>query len=116
MVILLVIADQLIKLLAINFFPYQLNSGIAFGLGKDSNLLWLAVSVILLIIINRRSWLIVSGGISNCLDRFWRGGVVDYLNFWIFPKFNLADCLILAGCLRLMYSFGYETVKRYLRG
>ncbi|MCX6744058.1 MAG: signal peptidase II [Candidatus Parcubacteria bacterium] len=41
--------------------------------------------------------LIIIGATSNLIDRFMLGYVVDYINIVIWPIFNLADCLIVAG-------------------
>ena len=41
--------------------------------------------------------LITSGALSNLIDRFALGFVVDYVNIVIWPIFNLADCMIVAG-------------------
>jgi signal peptidase II len=41
--------------------------------------------------------LVISGALSNLIDRFALGYVVDYINVHIWPVFNLADCLIVIG-------------------
>jgi len=41
--------------------------------------------------------LVIVGALSNLIDRFALGYVVDYINIFIWPIFNLADCLIVAG-------------------
>ncbi len=51
--------------------------------------------------------LVLSGGLSNWGDRFWRGGaVVDFLNLGIGPLrtgiFNVADVAIVAGAALLL--------------
>ncbi len=50
------------------------------------------------------SALVVGGGLGNLFDRVIRGGVLDFINFGIGPRFNLADCFILLGALILMVS------------
>ncbi|MFA6304174.1 MAG: signal peptidase II [Patescibacteria group bacterium] len=49
--------------------------------------------------------LILIGSISNLLDRIKFGGVIDYLDWWIFPVFNLSDVFIFCGCLLLLWHF-----------
>ncbi len=45
------------------------------------------------------SSLIISGALSNLIDRFALGYVVDYINLTIWPIFNLADCMIVTGII-----------------
>lgn len=41
---------------------------------------------------------IAGGGLGNVLDRAVRGYVVDYLDFRVFPVFNIADIFVCLGC------------------
>lgn len=45
--------------------------------------------------------LVLSGGISNLIDRFFYPGVIDFIHFsangWSFPIFNFADVFIVIG-------------------
>ncbi len=51
--------------------------------------------------------LVIVGALSNLIDRFALGYVVDYVNLFIWPIFNLADCLIVAGIIiYLIAEFG----------
>ena len=48
--------------------------------------------------------LIAGGGIGNLVDRIALGYVVDYLDFRVFPIFNLADIAVCVGCgLLILY-------------
>ncbi len=48
--------------------------------------------------------LIAGGGVGNLIDRIFLGYVVDYLDFRVFPIFNLADIAVCAGCgLLILY-------------
>jgi len=53
--------------------------------------------------------LVLSGGVSNFIDRFLFGGVVDFIQLhlgdWYFPIFNVADISITIGALCLSYFF-----------
>ncbi len=104
------------------------NTGIAFGLFKNQTVLFSAISffVIILIIFSileqkRRKdinhleifalYLILSGAIGNLIDRFRFGYVIDFLDFRVWPVFNIADSaitigmvLILIRCIRLFFK------------
>lgn len=45
--------------------------------------------------------LVLAGALSNVADRFWYGGVIDFIllsyGSWTFPVFNVADICIVAG-------------------
>ncbi len=41
----------------------------------------------------------LGGAASNLLDRFWHGGVVDFVDLGFWPVFNLADVAICVGAL-----------------
>lgn len=47
---------------------------------------------------------VLAGALSNILDRIFYGGVVDYLNFFSIPTFNLADTAIVIGMLLFLYD------------
>jgi len=48
-------------------------------------------------------FLILSGIISNLIDRLWHGYVIDFIqiNFCNFPMFNVADVLVILGIVIL---------------
>ena len=43
--------------------------------------------------------LLLSGLLSNLFERLFYGGVIDYINIWIIPTFNLADLLIVVSII-----------------
>lgn len=49
--------------------------------------------------------LMLGGGISNLFDRFFYGGVLDFISLPLVPVFNLADALIVSGVLVLLVDF-----------
>jgi len=107
----LVLLDQVIKGMLVNSEIRVINSGVALGLGGAWPQLWqwLMIGLLLGLLIkfkfNWQTGLITAGGLANLIDRVRWGGVIDYLAISIWPRFNLADCLILAGLIGLMYSF-----------
>lgn len=48
--------------------------------------------------------LIVGGGVGNLIDRVSYGYVVDFLNIYILPVFNVADMSVCVGSALLIYS------------
>jgi len=91
------------------------NTGIAFGLARGNNLFFLILSgVIILLLIfffiksEKRSELmpvslIIAGAAGNILDRIIYGSVCDFLDFRIWPVFNLADSFVTIGGVVLFY-------------
>ena len=94
------------------------NTGAAFGIMKDSNLGFLLVSIIALIVLavlyrqgsfdqplsRAGFFLLIPGILGNLTDRLMRGHVIDFLSFDLhvpgahpWPSFNVADsCICLA--------------------
>ena len=50
--------------------------------------------------------LIIFGALSNLLDRLFFGAVIDYLDLKYYSVFNLADVMIMAGVVIIIFS-GY---------
>lgn len=118
---LVVVLDQVSKLLAFEFLPTVCNSGFAFGLLPG---FWSGFVASLTVVVVGLVWtrlilvsgsymrgsssfglsLILGGGISNLIDRFVRGCVVDFVDLKTWPAFNLADALICIGVVILIYS------------
>ncbi len=94
------------------------NQGIAFGLFNDQGsllLVLIAASVLILLVFSFRSMandrfhqmiygFIIGGAIGNLIDRFRLGYVVDFLDFRIWPVFNLADTWITIGVFLFAFS------------
>ena len=103
-----------------NFFYLTLvrNTGAAFGIFKNQTLFFIAISVITVIAIliyigKRRDYsfirdtglaLILGGALGNLADRLRFGCVVDFLDFRIWPVFNVADSAITVGALLLIFG------------
>ena len=93
------------------------NKGIAFGLFSNSNFPFVLISIAVLacmtlvfISFNKDAiskkagvWiriaygLILGGALSNMLDRIRIGEVIDFLDFHIWPVFNIGDSAICVG-------------------
>lgn len=101
------------------------NFGVGFGLFNAPAARWILVIVTLIIIgiilyYYRKipdkylplisTSLILGGAIGNLIDRFLLGFVVDFLDFRIWPAFNVADSAITAGVIGLIIYF-WQTKK-----
>ena len=97
------------------------NSGIAFGMLEDAGSLVIVIAAIafaallsmfLLSAERRGLWLpvglLAGGALGNLIDRllrdpgWFRGGVVDFIDFQWFPIFNVADIEITVGVILLV--------------
>jgi signal peptidase II len=105
------------------------NTGIAFGFLKEHSgvLLWLiTLSLVLLLAWGIRLGsmpglartglsLILGGALGNWIDRLRYGAVVDFLDFRIWPVFNLADSAISIGvglyALCILFRRGAKEAK-----
>ena len=107
----LVAIDQLTKFLVLFYFSEIIvkNSGIAFGLPMPYPEIIVGIVLIAFVIYyfkrSRKKGLVlpfvlvVSGGISNLIDRIRLGYIVDFIDLKILPIFNLADVYIFFGVL-----------------
>ena len=117
---------QSIKILPNIFhFTFILNNGTAFGLFKGANaaLAVLSVAVITLIIFyvlkNKTSGfvnslalgLILGGALGNLFDRVRFGCVIDFLDFRVWPVFNVADSAITIGTVILAWNILKQNFK-----
>jgi len=93
------------------------NTGMAFGLFKDYGVVFIVIPIIaiILLIFNiyyyrrnndalNRTYivafsLILGGAIGNLVDRIRYGHVIDFLDFRIWPVFNIADSAITVGAI-----------------
>ena len=101
------------------------NSGIAFGLPIDQRLfLFLYVLIFLILaywlvkeyrkknlIMISALTLVILGALSNLLDRFFFGAVIDYLDLKYYSVFNLADVMITFGVIMIIVS-GFKKPNR----
>ena len=93
-----------------------LNSGAAFGLFKGRSAFFILLASLVIVFICFYIWrggcrdlltltalgLILGGAVSNLIDRVLFGYVIDFLDFRIWPVFNIADASITIGAFILM--------------
>ncbi len=97
---------------------YVTNSGAGFGImqGKISLLIWFSMVVIGIILfyydkiqekksLQIFSGLILGGILSNLIDRLLFGFVIDFLDFRIWPVFNIGDSCVCIGVFFLIIYF-----------
>lgn len=120
----LFVLDRVLKYYFISQGSFIINLGVALGAISDKPNLVIAIHFVitaLLILYFYKSKLgngmksalslIILGSVSNFFDRFMYNGVVDYIDLWLFPKFNLADIIIVSGVLLLIFLEFYENYK-----
>ncbi len=114
----LVLIDQLTKYFFsiyqrdFGFFAinYTQNTGVAFGFFQGANSWIIVISFIAIALLYwyRKEFndltltLLFSGIIGNLIDRIFRGFVVDFIDFKIWPIFNFADIYLVLGVAIVM--------------
>lgn len=100
---------------------YTTNSGGAFGLGRSAPLVFAVATAVVAIAIGVASLrlsrpsaaialgLILGGALGNLTDRVvhgsgFSGSVTDFIDFQIWPVFNLADSAIVIGVIVLAFT------------
>ena len=56
--------------------------------------------------------LLLAGTIWNLIDRIWLGWVRDFLSFWNFPVFNMADTFLTCGVARICIKEIFHLQKK----
>lgn len=130
-IIILINRDKLPITVINNVFmlSYVENSGVAFGIKVGSIWSFIVINIVILGIIikfmysqlqelNNKTIIILSlvlaGGVSNLLDRIFRGYVVDFLDITPiinFPVFNFADIMIVVA----VFIFGVMMIKNIIK-
>ncbi len=105
------------------------NTGIAFGLFKNQGIVFIIISLIAIILLifnlyyyhqNNEALsqsyivafsLILGGAIGNLIDRLCYGYVIDFIDFRIWPVFNIADSAITIGAVIIAIKCFQLSVK-----
>lgn len=125
--LLIILFDQVTKMILINqnitiipsflSFNYTQNTGAAFNIGTNNIITIIIINVIIIGLIIKfikdndlhigallSLFIVLAGGISNLIDRIFRGFVIDFIdvNIFNFPNFNVADICIVLGIIFLI--------------
>lgn len=95
---------------------YVVNTGAGFGILKNMNtfLIWVTIIVIGILFYFYDSFskdklsqislsLIVGGAFGNLLTRIFLGHVIDFIDFRVWPVFNVADSAVTIGAVLLIF-------------
>ena len=98
------------------------NTGIAFGFFKDQGITFIVIPIVAVVLLvfniyyyrqNNEALsriyivafsLILGGAIGNLIDRIVYGHVVDFIDFRVWPVFNIADSAITIGAVLIAYK------------
>lgn len=132
-VFLVFVLDRITKVLALNFLSGEgsvkilpgifhltlvFNNGTVFGLLKGRNNFFILISILVVCailfyirkyeirdtVLRFAAGLIIGGAAGNLFDRIRFANVIDFLDFRIWPVFNVADSCITAGMLLLAWK------------
>ncbi len=98
------------------------NTGIAFGFFKDQGIVFIVIPVIAIFLLAFNLYyyrqnnealsrvyivsfsLILGGAIGNLIDRIVYGHVIDFIDFRVWPVFNIADSAITVGAIMIAFK------------
>ena len=104
------------------------NTGIAFGLFKNHGVIFIIIPIVTIIVIGYCLYryhnhpevsrfyviafsLILAGAMGNLIDRLIFGYVIDFIDFRIWPVFNLADSAITTGVFLILIKYIPSCIK-----
>ena len=107
-------------------FTMVTNRGAAFGLFQGLGPLFMVVALVVVVVIAVYYWympagyflvklslgLQLGGALGNLLDRLRLGYVIDFIDFKVWPVFNLADVSIVLGVGILAYALLWEPAEQ----
>ncbi len=100
------------------YITYIMNPGAAFGLLANRTPFFIAIGVLLIVavlvgyrripeenvLLRYGLALLLGGALGNLTDRLRYGQVVDFLDFRVWPVFNIADMAIVVGVCLLLWD------------
>jgi signal peptidase II len=132
-VILIVLLDQVSKFVVVSSFEphaskpliegilhitYVQNTGAAFGVLANRTNLFIVIAIIIIAVmigffryLPKNSWMLkigltlgIGGTMGNLIDRIRLGYVIDFIDFRVWPVFNIADSAIFLGVVALIFG------------
>lgn len=139
-ILFLLVIDQILKFFALKNNNLILINGIlkigiyqnengTYGVNTNSTIMYVLTNLVIIVVafkfitsqnqfVDRKTKvflsLVIAGGISNSIDRIFRGYVVEFIDFTDFiklPIFNLADIYILIGWIAMVAIFAVFTAN-----
>ncbi len=136
--VMVIVLDQATKIIVVGNFnlgdsvplipgifhlTYVRNPGAAFGILAERTTFFIVITVIMIVLImygrslfSTRHVFIhlalalqLGGAMGNFIDRIRFGYVIDFIDFQIWPVFNIADIAIVAGMIFLLISLFKNT-------
>lgn len=119
------------------YFQLMFNRGVSWGFFNYCNtVIFLLVSTIIIAVTAVLAYyayirlkdkfliigeiLVISGSISNIVDRVYYGGVIDFIAFHYgscsWPIFNIADAAIVIGVIFMFFQLFFKDVKSIKSG
>ncbi len=122
---LLCLQDRPLELFPFFHLRYVENTGMAFGMLQNGNTLLIGVMLVIIgyivyswkelvaygALVKWGSVFILAGAIGNLYDRITLGFVVDFLDFRVWPVFNVADSFITIGACLFVIAFLWNKPK-----
>ena len=121
----IIIIDQISKIIVQNI------SNINIEQNADERMMYIITNLVIIVIITKfmlsqnqfidnklKIFLsfIIAGGISNIIDRIFRGYVLEWIKIpnigWL-PIFNIADVFVLIGWILVVGNFAYFTAEEW---
>lgn len=139
-ILFLLVIDQILKFFALKNNNLVLINGIlkigihqnengTYGVNSNSTIMYVLTNLIIIVVVfkfitsqnqfvDKKTKiflsLVIAGGISNTIDRVFRGYVVEFMDFTDYinlPIFNLADIYILIGWISMVAIFAVFTAN-----
>lgn len=132
-VISIILIDQVTKIIvqSVGNINIEQNTNAAYGIGSNSTIMYIITNLVIIVIIvkfmlSQNQFIdsklkiflsfIISGGISNIIDRIFRGYVLEWIKIptlnWL-PTLNIADIFVLIGWVLVVGNFAYFTAEEW---